>query len=79
MGRRQLAARRGLALGIRRRLRPLRLARRPALAYGLANILAAIPLTPAGLGVVELVLVSMITGFGPTAGQALSACSPTGP
>ncbi len=41
-------------------------------AYGLANILAAIPLTPAGLGVVELVLVSMITGFGPTAGQALS-------
>jgi putative heme transporter len=42
-------------------------------AYGLANILAAIPLTPGGLGVVELVLVSMITGFGPTAGQALSA------
>ena len=41
-------------------------------AYGLANILAAIPITPAGLGVVELVLVSMITGFGPTAGQALS-------
>ncbi len=41
-------------------------------AYGLANILAAIPLTPAGLGVVELVLVSMLTGFGPTAGQALS-------
>ena len=38
-------------------------------AYGLANILAAIPLTPAGLGVVELVLVSMITGFGPTAGR----------
>ncbi len=41
-------------------------------AYGLANILAAVPLTPAGLGVVELVLVSMITGMGPTAGQALS-------
>jgi uncharacterized protein (TIRG00374 family) len=42
------------------------------MAYGLANILAAIPITPAGLGVVEFVLVSMITGFGPTAGQALS-------
>jgi uncharacterized protein (TIRG00374 family) len=42
-------------------------------AYGLAYILAAIPITPGGLGVVEFVLVSMITGFGPTAGQALSA------
>jgi uncharacterized protein (TIRG00374 family) len=41
-------------------------------AYGLANILAAIPITPAGLGLVELVLVSMLTGFGPTAAQALS-------
>ncbi len=41
-------------------------------AYGLANILAAIPITPGGLGIVEFVLVSMITGFGPTAGQALS-------
>ena len=47
------------------------------MAYGLANILAAIPLTPGGLGVVELVLVSTITGFGPTAGQAVSACWPT--
>jgi putative heme transporter len=43
------------------------------MAYGLAYILAAIPITPGGLGVVEFVLVSMITGFGPTAGQALSA------
>ncbi len=42
------------------------------MAYGLANILAALPVTPAGLGVVEFVLVSMITGFGPTAGEALS-------
>lgn len=41
-------------------------------AYGLANILAAVPITPAGLGVVEFVLVSMMTGFGPTAGAALS-------
>ncbi len=42
------------------------------MAYGLANILAALPVTPGGLGVVEFVLVSMITGFGPTAGEALS-------
>jgi hypothetical protein len=42
------------------------------MAYGLANILAAIPITPGGLGLVEFVLVSMITGFGPTAGEALS-------
>src|SRR5664280_2516908 len=41
--------------------------------FGLANILAAVPITPGGLGIVEFVLVSMITGFGPTAGQALSA------
>jgi uncharacterized protein (TIRG00374 family) len=41
-------------------------------AYGLANILAAIPITPGGLGVVEFVLVSMIAGSGLTAGQALS-------
>lgn len=42
-------------------------------AYGLANILAAIPITPGGLGIVEFVLVSMITGFGPNPEQALSA------
>ena len=41
-------------------------------AYGLANILAAIPITPGGLGVVEFVLVTMLAGFGLTAGQALS-------
>jgi len=41
-------------------------------AYGLANILAAIPITPSGLGVVEVVLTSMIVGFGPTYGEALS-------
>ncbi len=43
------------------------------MAYGLAYILAAIPITPGGLGVVEFVLVSMIAGIGLTAGQALSA------
>jgi uncharacterized protein (TIRG00374 family) len=42
-------------------------------AYGLANILAAIPITPGGLGVVEFVLVTMLAGFGLTDGQALSA------
>jgi len=42
-------------------------------AYGLANVLAAIPITPGGLGVVEFVLVSMLAGFGLTDGQALSA------
>ncbi|HUC05137.1 MAG TPA: YbhN family protein [Acidimicrobiales bacterium] len=33
-------------------------------AYGLGNILAVIPLTPGGLGVVELTVVSVLTGFG---------------
>ena len=42
-------------------------------AYGLANILAAVPITPGGLGVVEFVLVTMLAGFGLTDGGALSA------
>ncbi len=42
-------------------------------AYGLAYILAAVPITPGGLGVVEFVLVSLLAGFGLTDGQALSA------
>ncbi|HEX7277450.1 MAG TPA: YbhN family protein, partial [Acidimicrobiales bacterium] len=33
-------------------------------AFGLANVLAAIPLTPGGLGVVEAVLTSALVGFG---------------
>ena len=33
-------------------------------AYGLANILAVIPLTPSGLGVVEGVLIPTLVGFG---------------
>ena len=33
-------------------------------AYGLANILAVIPLTPSGLGVVEGVLIPTLAGFG---------------
>jgi hypothetical protein len=39
-------------------------------AYGLANILAVIPLTPGGLGVVELTIVSVLTGFHATAEAA---------
>jgi uncharacterized protein (TIRG00374 family) len=42
-------------------------------AYGLANILAAIPVTPAGLGVVEGVLITTIVGFGVPHGQAILA------
>jgi hypothetical protein len=39
-------------------------------AYGLANILAVIPVTPGGLGVVELTTASVLTGFGVTGGAA---------
>ncbi len=40
-------------------------------AYGLAYVLAAIPITPGGLGVVEAVLVPTLVGFGSPAGVAL--------
>lgn len=33
-------------------------------AFGLANVLAAIPITPGGLGVIEAVLTSTLVGFG---------------
>jgi hypothetical protein len=39
-------------------------------AYGLANVLAAIPLTPGGLGVVEAALTTLLVGFGTTRGIA---------
>lgn len=42
-------------------------------AYGLANILAAIPVTPAGLGVIEGVLIPTLVGFGVPHAQALLA------
>ncbi len=42
-------------------------------AYGLANVLAAIPLTPAGLGVVEGVLITTLVGFGVPHSQAIVA------
>jgi uncharacterized protein (TIRG00374 family) len=39
-------------------------------AYGLANILAVIPITPGGLGVVEFISISTLTGFGVAGGAA---------
>jgi uncharacterized protein (TIRG00374 family) len=33
-------------------------------AYGLANILAVIPITPSGLGVVEITVIAILKGFG---------------
>lgn len=42
-------------------------------AYGLANVLAVIPITPAGLGIVEGVLIPTLHGFGvPTAVAGLA-------
>lgn len=42
-------------------------------AYGLANVLAAIPVTPSGLGVVEAVLAPTLVGFGAPRGVAILA------
>ena len=42
-------------------------------AYGLAYVLAAIPLTPGGLGIVEGVLVPSLVGFGTTRSIAIVA------
>jgi uncharacterized protein (TIRG00374 family) len=39
--------------------------------YGLANVLAALPITPGGLGVVEAVLTSSLVGFGSPRGVAI--------
>ncbi len=39
-------------------------------AYGLANVLAVIPITPGGLGVVEAALTTLLVGFGTTRGVA---------
>jgi uncharacterized protein (TIRG00374 family) len=39
-------------------------------AYGLANILAVIPITPSGLGVIELTIVAVLKGFGVPGGVA---------
>jgi len=42
-------------------------------AYGLANVLAVIPITPSGLGVVESVLISTFVGFGVPSNKAILA------
>lgn len=42
-------------------------------AYGLANIFAAIPITPGGLGVIEGVLIPTLVGFGVPHSQAILA------
>lgn len=39
-------------------------------AYGLANVLAAIPITPGGLGVIEAALTALLVGFGTPRGVA---------
>ena len=39
-------------------------------AYGLANVLAAIPITPGGLGVIEATLTTVLIGFGTPRGAA---------
>jgi uncharacterized protein (TIRG00374 family) len=41
--------------------------------YGIAYVLAAIPITPGGLGVIEAVLASMLVAFGAPSGEALLA------
>jgi uncharacterized membrane protein YbhN (UPF0104 family) len=40
-------------------------------AYGLAYVLAAVPITPGGLGVVEATLTTMLVAFGTPRGVAL--------
>jgi putative heme transporter len=40
-------------------------------AFGLANVLAAIPITPGGLGVIEAVLTSTLVGFGTPSSVAI--------
>jgi uncharacterized protein (TIRG00374 family) len=41
--------------------------------YGIAFVLAAIPITPGGLGVVEATLTSLLVGFGAPRGEAILA------
>ncbi|NMH99311.1 lysylphosphatidylglycerol synthase transmembrane domain-containing protein [Pseudonocardia acidicola] len=41
------------------------------IAFGLANVLAVLPVTPGGLGVVEGVLIPVLVGFGTPAGTAI--------
>jgi hypothetical protein len=45
----------------------------PAVAYGAANIASAIPITPGGLGVIEVTLVAITAGFGAPRATAVIA------
>lgn len=40
-------------------------------AYGIANVAAVLPITPGGLGVVETLAITLLTGFGLTRGVAI--------
>jgi uncharacterized protein (TIRG00374 family) len=44
-----------------------------AVAYGAANIASAIPVTPGGLGVIEVTLVAITAGFGAPRATAVIA------
>jgi hypothetical protein len=44
-----------------------------AVAYGAANIASAIPITPGGLGVIEVTLVAITAGFGAPRATAVIA------
>ena len=39
-------------------------------AYGLANVMAAIPISPGGLGIIEAILIPTLVGFGSSRAQA---------
>lgn len=39
-------------------------------AYGLANVMAAVPISPGGLGVIEAILIPTLVGFGTPSAQA---------
>ena len=67
VGHPQLAARRGVAVGVPARRSAARSrSTRLLVAFGLANIVAVIPITPGGLGIVEGVYIPTLVGFGLT-------------
>jgi hypothetical protein len=71
VGERQLDLRRGLALGVPAGLRPGRGARRAAPRLWTRRLLALLPLTPGGLGLVEGTLVAVLVAFGAPHAYAL--------
>ena len=73
VGRGQLAARRRVALFFLVAFGHIESPDGLLVAYGLAYVLAAVPVTPGGLGLVEGVLVPSLVGFGATRGTAIVA------